>query len=98
EVRLVSSDPLPFDDARRFTVAVAPPTRVLVVAPSEGDSLSWTIALEVSGYKVTERRPDQLPQEQLADYAVVCLINVPALPDNDWYRLGQYVESGGGLA
>jgi hypothetical protein len=98
DVRLVSSDPMAFDDVRRFTVEVRPPTPVLVVAPSDDESLSWTIALEVSGYKVTVRRPDQLAQEQLIEYAVVSLINVPALPDNDWYRLGEYVQSGGGLA
>jgi hypothetical protein len=98
DVRLVSSDPMAFDDTRRFTVEVRPPVPVLVVAPSDDDSLSWTVALEIGGYKVTERRPNQLPQVQLADYAVICLINVPSLPDNDWYRLGQYVQSGGGLA
>ncbi len=39
EVRLVSSDPLAFDDVRNFSVFVQPPSEILVVSETRGDAL-----------------------------------------------------------
>ncbi len=97
EARLVSSDPLPFDDVRYLTVQSRPPIRVLSIAPRENDALEWNTALEVEGYEPVTRRPEDLSRINLADYDVVCLINVPSLTNSEWYQLGQYVEDGGGL-
>ncbi len=97
EVRLVSSDPLPFDDVRYLTIQSRPPIRVLSIAPREDDALEWNTALEVEGYKPVTRRPEDFSRINLADYDVVCLINVPSLTNSEWYELGQYVEKGGGL-
>ena len=98
DVRLVSSDPLPFDDARSFTVEVRPAASVLVVSPTTAEATEWSVALEIQGFEVTQSPPNELGGLTLTDYAAVCLINVLSLPDNSWYRLGQYVEQGGGLA
>lgn len=98
EVRIVSSDPLPFDDTRHFTIELRSPTKVLVIAPTPAQAEDWTLALEVNGYDVAVRGPADLPQEELSEYPVVCLLNVPELSDDTWYRLGQFVSQGGGLA
>ncbi|MGD9854310.1 MAG: hypothetical protein AB7U20_05100, partial [Planctomycetaceae bacterium] len=98
EVRLVSSDPAPFDDVRYFTVQSRPPIRVLTIAPRGNHADAWNTALEVQRYKTAVRSPDELARVELSDYDVICLINVPSLDNQQWYALGQFVEKGGGLA
>ena len=75
-----------------------PPIRVLLIAPRRNDTLEWNTALEVQGYETLIRGPDDLSRLKLAEYDVISLINVPSLPDDVWYQLGQYVQGGGGLA
>ncbi|MBX3438478.1 MAG: BatA domain-containing protein [Planctomycetaceae bacterium] len=98
EVRLISSDPLPFDDVRYFTVATRPPIRVLTISPTDDEALEWNTALEVAGYQTAVHRPGDLSRLSLVEYDVICLINVPQLESRYWNELGQYVSRGGGLA
>lgn len=97
QVQLVSSDPLAFDDVRHFTIAAGPPIRVLTIAPQESEALAWNAALSAEGYEPVTRRPEELPSVDLADFDVICLINVPSLSNAQWYELGQFVANGGGL-
>jgi hypothetical protein len=97
EVRLVSSDPLPFDDRRAFTLGVTPAIRVLVIADREEDVQEWNVALEVKGYKPVVKPAQSLQQLDPSSFDVVCLLNVTSLPDEGWYRLGKFIEGGGGL-
>ncbi len=97
EVRLAASDPLSFDDVRHFTVSLQDAAEVLLVAPREDDVFEWRGALELAGYRTRFLTPGQLTPESLAQTGSVCLINVAGLPDDVWYRLGQFVQHGGGL-
>ncbi|MCA9077434.1 MAG: BatA domain-containing protein [Planctomycetaceae bacterium] len=97
EVRLISSDPLPFDDSRFFTLQVRPPINILTIAPNADDAEEWNFALISQGYKPTTIRPAGLIHETLSDYEVVCMINIPSLKDEQWFQLGQFVQQGGGL-
>lgn len=99
EVRLAASDPLAMDDVRHFTVIVGEPPRVLVIAPREAEAFPWMTALAPGVVKFrTEFRPlARLRETDLSRFDVVYLINVPQLADDDWTRLAQFVEQGGGL-
>ncbi len=97
QVQLVSSDPLPFDDVRYFTLQVRPPIRILSIPANIEDADEWNLALKVEGYEPKTIRPENLSRETLSEYEVVCLINVPSLKDEEWFKLGQFVQQGGGL-
>jgi hypothetical protein len=105
EVRLASSDPLPFDDVAYFTATVGKAPKVLVVSPRDKDSNELMVALDpFSGrggelkFDPVPARPRDLATVQLSDYDVVYLVNVRELADDTWTKLGSYVEQGGGLA
>jgi hypothetical protein len=101
DVRLVSSDPLPADDSRFFTVDIGPPPKVLVVAPEREAAADWELALNPTSenkFNLEFVSSAVLPTADLAKYDVVCLVNVSELPDDQWYRLGQFADQGGGLA
>jgi hypothetical protein len=106
EVRLVSSDPLPMNDVRYFTVAVKPPPKVLLVAPNGtvGDYLKEALVptgIEKSGkarYVLDDIRPNKLAGTRFSEYSVVVLNSVPALSEPTWKSLHQFVSHGGGLA
>ena len=49
-------------------------------------------------FKTEFAPPSRLSTTALQGYDVVCLINVPDLSDEQWHRLGQFVDGGGGLA
>ncbi|MFO1092988.1 MAG: BatA domain-containing protein [Planctomycetaceae bacterium] len=100
EVRLVSSDPLVADDAF-FTVDVGPAPKVLVVAPTKAQAQFWMDTLnpgEETRFETQFHVPGRLIDLPLDDYDVICLINVPAPSDDQWRRLGRFVDGGGGLA
>ncbi len=105
EVRLGGGDSLSFDNVRYFSAEVSPPPKVIVVAPNKNMANEWMTALaphETLNDSKNKFRPEfvpsgRLPQLNLADYAAVTLLNVPALTDDNWYQLGKYVENGGGL-
>jgi len=112
EIRLVSSDPLSHDNIRYFTVAVEPPPKILLVAPSLEEARYLRFALAPDLYILEQQArydctymaaanlvEEKSPQEgYLEQFDVVCLINVPVLTEEAWTRFSQYVEQGGGLA
>ncbi|MDQ3330472.1 MAG: BatA and WFA domain-containing protein, partial [Planctomycetota bacterium] len=53
ELRLVRSDPFSADDVRRFTVAVEPAPKVLIVSDRSSEAFLWNAALQAGGYDVT---------------------------------------------
>ncbi|MFN0198052.1 MAG: BatA domain-containing protein [Planctomycetaceae bacterium] len=105
EIRLINSDPLARDDLAYFTVDVAPPLEVLVIAPREGEATLWMQALAPSDlikqkknrYRCTYRAPGLLTAEELRKFGVVCLLNVPEPSAESWGALSTYVQAGGGL-
>jgi hypothetical protein len=105
EVRLVSSDPLAFDDVRHFSVFVQPPINILVVSES-GDA--WflmnaianpeLVAQGESRYRCKRISAGDLANTDLAGYAVVCLVNVADPQPAGWKKLADFAERGGGVA
>lgn len=106
EVRLLASDPLEFDDVRRFSALVQPPPEILVAAETAADAEHWMqvlapeemVRLGTNRYKCTYVSSRKLAEEDLRRYAVVCLLNVADPPLEVWTRLGSYLEQGGGVA
>ncbi len=106
EVRLVSSDPLAFDDVRYFSVLVAPPTEILVVAKTRDDALYLVNVLappEIAAQGEARHRckvisPSQLKTTDLTPYAVVCLVNVSDPEPAGWSKLENFAADGGGIA
>src|SRR5262249_51196008 len=98
EVRLVSSDPLAFDDVRHFTVLIQPASEILVVADSRGDARYLLDALAPpelvaageSRYRCKRISADNLPGIDLARYAVVCLVNVGDPQPAGWKKLAEF--------
>ncbi|MCY2963802.1 MAG: VWA domain-containing protein, partial [Planctomycetota bacterium] len=106
EVRLLASDPLSFDDVRRFTLRVHPAAEILLVADVAADTrhvfdaLSPAALVEVgrSPFRCRVIRPEQLATEKLSQASVVCLLNVSDPRDAGWKALAEYVEQGGSAA
>ncbi len=107
-VRLVGQDGLAFDDVRYFTVDVRQPWRVLIAAapPVEESALLFTQAIAPEGSRsigqsrfVCDVVPwDTLTSTTLENYAAVCLLDPPPLPNNLWARLESYASGGRGIA
>lgn len=103
--RLVTTDPLSFDNTRYFTAEVREPPRVLVIGPDRKSVREWFNALApLEGINESQNkfRPvfetiARLPELSLSDYPAVTLINCPRITDDGWFALGKYVENGGGL-
>jgi hypothetical protein len=106
EVRLVSSDPLAFDDVRYFSVLVSPPTEILVVAEPRSDALYLVSVLappEIAAQGEARHHcklisPAQLKTTDLTSYAVVCLVNVSDPEPAGWAKLEKFADDGGGVA
>ncbi len=106
ELRLLSSDPLPMNDVRHFTLEIKPPPKVLLVSPSEkiASLLSGVLSHEderKSGkvrFLLDEARPAKLSETKLGNYSVVVLNSVPSLTETTWKSLHKFVNNGGGLA
>jgi hypothetical protein len=106
ELRLKSDDPLEFDNAMYFTVEVQPPLEVLVVADDLEDAKPWTAALapEIqvkrgrAKFNCTRVSTNRFDGKDLSKFAAVCLINVSGLSEQNWKKLADYVEAGGGVA
>lgn len=106
EVRLVSSDPLAFDDVRYFSVFVEPPSEILVVSETRGDALYLVdvlanpelIAQGEARYRCKRMTPEKLAAEDLSPYAVVCLVNVTDPQAAGWKKLEEFAARGGGVA
>jgi hypothetical protein len=104
-VRIAAGDALAFDNTRFFTVAVRPPTKVLLLGETDTSTLflhealapTSTIGLvqpkftcDVATYAGLESRP-------LADYAAVWLVDPPPLPNAAWSALVDFADRGGGV-
>ncbi len=106
EVRLASSDPLAFDDARSFSVFVQPPSEILVVADARADAQFLVDALAnpelvaqgEARFRCKVISPGQLGAIDLTRYAVVCLVNVGDPKNAGWKALASFAERGGGVA
>ena len=106
EVRIVSGDPLTFDDMRYFTVRVQPPPEVLVVADDAAatrflvDALSppMLVKLGKARYRCTYLPSSQLDRTDLRKYPLVCLVDIARPQADDWNALSDYLVQGGGLA
>jgi len=106
EIRLVSSDPMSFDDVQYFTVDVLPPPEILLVAPDENDIVFWRDALapeilvrqNKARFRCTYQSADRFQANTLAQYDVLCLMNVRNLTTHNWESIGEFVKQGGGLA
>ncbi|MCA9241777.1 MAG: BatA and WFA domain-containing protein, partial [Planctomycetales bacterium] len=100
-VRLGGGDPLPVDDTQYFTVSVAPPRRVLIVAPTPTAAVFVQEALAPSAagadqsYRVDVARYDERWPAQLAEHRAVFLLDPPPLLAADWRTLANYVSRGG---
>ena len=106
EIRLISSDPMTFDDVQFFTVEVQAPPEILLVAPNKADTYNLLDALAPeewvrqgkARYRCKILKSRDLEDEELTKYSVLCLIDVPSPSDKTWQNLRSYVETGGGLA
>lgn len=106
EVRLVSSDPLAFDDVRYFSFFVQPPSEILVIAEARADARYLIDALSPpellaqgeARYRCKLIVPGQLAATDLTKYAVVCLVNVADPTAAGWKALEEYAAAGGGIA
>lgn len=102
ELRLVTADPLTFDNSAAFTVRVLPALEVLVVADERPQTQFWMTALESlnaigSAYKPKVKLTSQLTSTPLDAFEVVCLLNVARPTPALWDRLHEFVDDGGGL-
>lgn len=97
ELRLVSSDPLNFDNVRYFTVDVTEPSRVLVVSNDQSRRELFSTMLKKLRYKVSEQPPAALDNVELPNFDVICLLSVQDMSSTAWSRLENFVETGGGL-
>lgn len=105
ELRLVSSDPLPFDDVGYFTIEVQPPREVLIVSDDYVKKTRfWKQALSPdkleergeSPYRCTVIDSKRFGNEDLSRFAVVCWLDVAAPEFSDWRALHRFVDTGGG--
>jgi hypothetical protein len=103
-VRIAGRDGLACDDVRYFTVEVRPPSKILLLASKPEDAVFLREALAPSSAGSSQSKFechvatfDQLKNLKLADFAAVCLLNPPPLPDGAWQSLVSYAEAGGGV-
>jgi hypothetical protein len=105
-LRLDRGDNLPMDDVRYFTFEVREPWPVLVLHGLDTSPELFTEAIAPYEFVVTGRARfaptvapiSQLATRKLGDYAVVALVDPPAIPPAAWQQLGSYVQRGGKLA
>ncbi|MHC4480838.1 MAG: hypothetical protein ACYS1C_07705, partial [Planctomycetota bacterium] len=107
-VAFLNQDALPQDDARAFTVDVAPGVSVLCVEEEpqqELESASYFLRLALDPWRQEERgifqvrraSPGRLAELSLGPFDVIVLVGAGALEAEAWRRLGAYVSGGGGL-
>ena len=110
-VEIVGEDGLQVDDRRYFTIEVKDAWPVLIVSPADSSgklidgmtdkfvvqALAPTPLSDSASFDCNRVRQADLGNENLADYAAICLLDPQPLPPPLWEKLSQYVESGGGL-
>ena len=108
-IRLTSPDALAANDEISFTVEVRPPSRVLIVAQPNVQSLFLHQALaperlRLNGfipYRIDKMTVDQFNESQpsqLTDYRAVFLLDPPPLPPASWKKLADHAAAGNGIA
>lgn len=105
QVAVNAEDPLVFDNVRYFTIEVRPPLKNLVIADRPEDAIFWANALAPEELKRRQRARfavDVVPTSRLGTvdfsaYSVVTMINVSTLSAENWEKLSQFVQAGGGL-
>lgn len=98
ELRLLASDPLPFDDVRSFTLQLEPPTDILVVTDNPDDARFLNEALASLGklkYRVQSLASGKLGSADLSKFDVVCLVNIADPQSTGWRALSAYLAGGG---
>jgi len=108
-VRLTSPDALAANDEIHFTVEVRPPSRVLIVAQPNVQTLFLREALAperlrlngIIPYRIDTMTVDQFnesPPRQLTDYRAIFLLDPPPLPPTGWKKLADHAAAGNGVA
>jgi len=108
EVRIGTGDPLDADNRRFFTVGTRLPPRILIVSGEKGEGDYLKEPLAPAAFEELGRAPFRVDQEtagwlddpadELKNYSVICLVNVPAPSKSVWNALADYTNRGGGLA
>jgi hypothetical protein len=104
-VRIASSDALPADDVRYFTIEVRPPSRLLLVGEAAGDTLFLrealapraAVGLAPAKFDCDVGLYGQIEKLPLPEYAAVCLVDPPPLPEEGWKALADFAGAGGGV-
>ncbi len=107
-ISFLNPDGLPHDDARTFTVDVAPEVPVLCVEDDptgtrDSRSFFFRLALDPWGeggrgiFSVERVSPAQLLETPLEPFDAVALVGAGDMTDEAWRRLSGYVSGGGGL-
>ncbi len=100
----LEADSIEADNIRRLAVDVPQANPVLVIDGTAGAVQGLYVAdalaadQSVTGYAVTIDGPEGLRKRNLAEFALVYLINVPELPPDATEAVRKYVREGGGLA
>jgi len=102
----LEGDAIETDNVRYFAADIPPAFPVLVIdgSPEGDDGYYLRTALSPGGRNVAGWNPQvEGPaflrrHEELANYAVICLLDVPRLDDAEVAALEEYVRGGGGLA
>ncbi len=105
-IRLMSTDALPNDNTRYFTVEVVEPPTVLLVEAEPGGAIFVSEALAPSALAgviaprficetVTVGR---LRVDEINEFDAVVLLDPPPLAESTWRALAEYAQSGGGVA
>ncbi|MHC5035579.1 MAG: hypothetical protein ACYTFZ_11145, partial [Planctomycetota bacterium] len=107
-VTFLNPDALPHDDARTFTVDVAPEVPVLCVEDFPEQTLRsasyfFRLALNPWGqgsrgiFRIDRASPRQLAELSLAPFDAVVLVGAGDMTETAWRRVGAYVSGGGAL-
>jgi hypothetical protein len=102
----IESDAIEADNRRYFAAQIPAAFPVLVIdgSPERDDGYFLSNALSPGGRPLAGWTPQTEPvsflrkHEALADFAVICLLDVPRIDEAEVEALESYVKSGGGLA
>ncbi|MGW8256550.1 MAG: BatA domain-containing protein [Thermoguttaceae bacterium] len=107
-LRIVGQDALAADDTRYFSVEIKPPWRILIAAPrpAENYAIYLSQALAPTGFRLRGQARfdchivalEELATKNLADYAVVYLLDPTPLSPVVWRKLADFASEGGGVA
>ncbi|MCP4510115.1 MAG: VWA domain-containing protein [Fuerstiella sp.] len=104
-IRLVSPDPLTFDDIRYFTFGVTSVPRILLVSDRLDDGRYLLNALQpvflarqgIRNFDCKAITTTQLVRETLGNYDVICAVNLQRPDPSVWADLYRFTDDGGSL-